>query len=155
MLDGSNLEARCTMSAASLLAGMSLCQTGGGLAHALAETIQIPYRIPHGTAISVVLPHVMNFNLQANPGKYANIAKAMGVVAEGQSEMDLARRSVAQTHDMIERLGLAQKLSQLGIPSKELKTIARWTVEQAPSLLKVNPRIPTEQDLIRILENAY
>lgn len=38
--DGSDLQVRCNMSAGSVLVGMSLSQTGGGLAHALAETIR-------------------------------------------------------------------------------------------------------------------
>lgn len=153
--DGASLEARYNMSAGSVLAGMSLCQTGGGLVHALAETIQMPYNTPHGAAIAVILPYAMSYNLVENPSKYAEVAKAMGIVSTGFSENCLARKSVERVNQIIDRVGLPKRLSQLGIPEKDLELIAKSTVVIAPSLLEVNPRPVNERDLLELLRSAY
>ncbi len=153
--NGSDLPVRNNMSAGSLLAGMSLCQTGGGLAHALAETIQIPYRIPHGAPIAVILPHVMSYNLVEKPEKYAEVARAMGIDGTGFSETDLAEKGVERVRQIIDRLALPKRLSDLNVPEGDLEKIAKSTMLLAPGLLKVNPRPAGEQDLIELLREAY
>ena len=45
-INGENMDARYKMSAGSLMAGIAFSQTGTGLAHALAETMQIPFKFP-------------------------------------------------------------------------------------------------------------
>jgi alcohol dehydrogenase len=125
------------------------------LAHALAETIQIPYKLPHGAVIGVILPHAMSFNMTADPFKYAEMAKAMGVHADGFSEMDLAKKSIEKVRALIKKVGLPEKLSDLGIPKQDIPMIAHLTTDLSPSLLKVNPRVPSEHDLIEILSNAF
>jgi alcohol dehydrogenase len=152
---GQDLEARWNVSAGSVLAGMSLCQTGGGLAHALAETIQIPYRIQHGTAIASILPHVMSYNLAAVPHKQAAVAKAMGVDVVGFSETELIHESVQKAGQLIENLGLPTRISELRIPEKDLKIIADSTMALAPGLLKSNPWAASVEDLLEILRKAY
>jgi len=153
--NGSDSEARYRMSAGSVLAGMSLCQTGGGLVHALAETIQIPYHLQHGSAISVMLPHVMAYNLVERPDKYANVARAMGVESSDLSQMELAKKSVERIKQIIERIGLPTRLSALGISENDLEKIAKSVSIIAPGLLKVNPRSTTEKDLLDLLRKAY
>ena len=62
-MEGSDLDARYNLSAGSLLAGLAFNQTGSGIGHGLGEAFQVEYNIQHGTAIAIVLPHVMSFNL--------------------------------------------------------------------------------------------
>ena len=153
--DGNDSEARYHMAAGSVLAGMSLCQTGGGLVHALAETIQIPYNLQHGSAISVILPHVMSYNLEERPDKYAIVAQAMGIGSTGLSQTELAEKSVEKINKIITNIGLPTQLSSLGIPEKDLEEIANSVSQIAPGLLKVNPRSTTESDLLGLLRKAY
>ena len=153
--DGNDSEARYHMAAGSVLAGMSLCQTGGGLVHALAETIQIPYNLQHGSAISVILPHVMSYNLVERPDKYANVSRAMGIGSSELSETQLAEKSAEKLSQIIENIGLPTQLSALGIPENDLEEIAKSVSIIAPGLLKVNPRPTTESDLLDLLRKAY
>jgi alcohol dehydrogenase class IV len=125
----------------------------GGPAHALAEAIQAPYRLLHWAAIAVVLPHVMPFYVVANPSKYANSAEALGAVSRGFSETEVREKSIGRVKEIINRVGLLQKLLDLGIAKTE-KMIVRWTGELAPSPLRANPS-PGEADLVEILTRAY
>ena len=153
--NGSDVQARSGMSAGSVLAGMAFSQTGTGLTHGLAETAQIPYKIPHGAAIAVILPHVMAFNLPERIAKFAQMARAMGVDPRGLSEADLAEKSVQRVKEINAQIGIPKGLSALGIPEKDLGKIAADTMVLGAGYLKKSPRLANEQDLLQILRNAY
>jgi alcohol dehydrogenase len=153
--NGADLEARYNLSAGSVLAGIAFSQTGTGLTHALAETIQIPFRIAHGAAIGVLLPHVMKFNLAAATAKYAEIARAMGVEPQGLSEAALAQKSVQKVKALNRAIGIKDSLAELGVMEKDLETIAKDTMILGPGYVKKNPRPASEQDLLQILRNAF
>ncbi|MBF0530199.1 MAG: iron-containing alcohol dehydrogenase [Deltaproteobacteria bacterium] len=153
---GRDLVARSNMSAGSLLAGMAISQIGtGGLAHALAETIQIPYQVPHGMAIAVLLPHVMAFNLPARPDKYALVAEAMGVDSHGLSETELAEKSVERVKNICALIGLPRNLAALGVHEHDLDKIARVTMIIGKGYFEKNPRRAGMDDLLGILQNAF
>jgi len=71
------------------------------------------------------------------------------------SQNGLASKSVERLTAMIERFRMPRSLSELGIQKKDIPRIAHLTTEIAPSLLKVNPRSPTEKDLSDILYTAF
>jgi alcohol dehydrogenase class IV len=143
------------MSAGSLLAGMTFNQTGSGIGHGLGEAFQVEYDIQHGTAIAIVLPHVMSFNLAKNPWLYADLAKAMGICGEGLSEMDLAKRSVQRVSEIIDHVGLPKRLSEVGIPERDLKKIAKTALDLSPGLFKKNLRPVGEEEVLQLLREAY
>ena len=72
--NGNNMEARAGMSLASLFGGISLSNCGLGLVHAISHPLGGQFNIPHGLANTMILPYVMEFNIIANPAKFANIA---------------------------------------------------------------------------------
>ncbi len=60
--DGSDIEARSQMLLAAHLAGVGQASgTGVGLVHALGHALGTRGRLPHGTALAVVLPEVLGF----------------------------------------------------------------------------------------------
>ena len=152
---GADQDARTGMSAGSLLAGMAFSQTGTGLCHALAETAQIPYKIPHGAAIAVILPHVMAFNLPERIAKFAQMARAMGVDSKDISDAQLAEKAVEKVKEINVKIGIPKNLSALGIPEKDLEKIAHETMVTGEGYLKKSPRMANEQDLLQILRNAF
>lgn len=62
VVDGRDLEARCDMSLASMLAGMSMENVGLGLIHAMSHQVSGHYDTPHGLANALLLPTVLAFN---------------------------------------------------------------------------------------------
>jgi alcohol dehydrogenase class IV len=154
-VNGKNIEARTYMSAGSLMAGMAFSQTGTGLAHALAETIQIPFKIPHGAAIGTILPHVVAFNVKAKPTKYAKIASMMGLDIIGLSETELSEKLKNRIREINRRIGIPNVLSAYGILETDLKKIAKSTAIHQKGYLKKNPQMANEKDLVQILKNAF
>ena len=154
-MEGSDLDARYNLSAGSLLAGLAFNQTGSGIGHGLGEAFQVEYNIQHGTAIAIVLPHVMSFNLTEKPSDYAEIAKAMGIDPQGLSEIDLAKKSAARVSEIIDHIGLPTRLSEVGIPENDLGKIAKTALELSPGLFMKNLRPVSEKDVLQLLKEAY
>jgi len=62
--DGSDLEARTSMSWAALLGGLSLANAGLGAVHGFAAPVGGMFPAPHGAVCAAVLPHAMTMNIQ-------------------------------------------------------------------------------------------
>lgn len=83
-------EARAQMCRCSLLAGLLLSPINTGAAHALGYGIEkVSYEkgkpVPHGTAVALVLPGVMEHNASAVADKYYYAAGAAGLDLTGTS----------------------------------------------------------------------
>ncbi len=75
-------EAREKMANAATIAGLGFGNSMVGLAHALGHSLGAAFKIPHGRAVTLFLPYVMEFNANAGLGRYADIAR---FVAAGKS----------------------------------------------------------------------
>lgn len=60
----------------SLIGGIVL-QYGSGASHGLGNVLGGELHVPHGTAVGMLLPHVIAFNYDACEERYKDIAKAM------------------------------------------------------------------------------
>lgn len=74
-----NLQARGAMMIGSFLAGVAFSHSMVGMTHGIAHALGGVYHIPHGLANALVLPEVMERNLEAQPDRFADIAIALGV----------------------------------------------------------------------------
>jgi len=77
--NGKNLEARSAMLEGSLTAGISFANCGVTTVPAFASPIGAEFHIPHGIANTLMLPHVMRFNILGNVPKFTRIGQALGV----------------------------------------------------------------------------
>ncbi len=85
-----DLQARGAMLVGSFLAGVAFSHSMVGMVHGISHALGGVYHIPHGLANALILPEVMEYNLEAQVGRYADIAVALGisfpqVVDHGQS----------------------------------------------------------------------
>src|SRR5208283_1454120 len=63
--NGADRQARCDMSWASLLGGLSLANAGLGAVHGFAAPVGGMFPAPHGAICAAVLPHAMDVNVRA------------------------------------------------------------------------------------------
>jgi alcohol dehydrogenase class IV len=115
MANPGDAEPAGQMLLASCMAGMSFNNAGLGLLHALAHPVGAYLHVPHGLACALYLPIVMEFNAPACLARFASIAEAMGRDVSGLQEEVAAEQAVAAVSDLLERMGLPTRLSQLGI----------------------------------------
>lgn len=97
-----------------------------GAAHACANPLTAHFDVPHGTAVALMLPHVIRFNADHVDGLYADLAQVAGL--EGEPIEALAQR--VQTLRGI--AGLPGSLTELGIKAEAIPTLAhdakpQWT----------------------------
>jgi len=147
--DGENLVAREHMSLGSLLAGIGFASSRLGLVHGLAHPIGIASGQPHGRVCGLLLPYVIDFNLQAAQSKYARAARLVGITDDSDDEA-----AAIALHDwvtqLVAELQIGQSLSDLGISAEDIAPMIAPAM--ASGSTKHNPREVTEHDLRQFLE---
>jgi alcohol dehydrogenase class IV len=151
--DGNDLEARAALSLGSLYGGLCLGPVNTAAIHALSYPLGGRFHIAHGVSNALLLPHVLRFNLEQTPGRYAEVAVAMGV-ARNCSDASTAAYGVDFLTQLSRDCGVPQKLSELKIPRQTIPELAKSAM-QVTRLLKNNLRPLTEADAVRIYEAAY
>lgn len=151
--DGTNRAARADVMLGALYGGLCLGPVNTAAVHALAYPLGGEYRIAHGVANSLLLPHVFRFNLPAMPGRYAQIAAALGA-AEGKTALDTAEAGLRRLTDLARDCGIPPRLRDVGIPESDLPRLAREAMK-VTRLLKNNPRELTAADAEQIYRAAY
>ncbi len=151
--DGKNLEARAALALGSVYGGLCLGPVNTAAVHALAYPLGGKFRIAHGVANALLLPHVLRFNFSAAPERHAEISVALGLARVG-SDLQTAERGVEFLSQLSRDCGVPQTLSALNIPRAAIPEMAKsaLTVQR---LLKNNLRPLTEADAAQIYEAAY
>jgi alcohol dehydrogenase class IV len=123
----------------SLLAGMAFANAGVTAVHAFAYPIGAEFHIPHGVANTLMLPHVMRFNVLGNLSKFAEMPEAFGFFTEGLDELTCSEMSVEAIERLAEDLQVPKHLSEFGIKEKDIPALAEG-VMKVTRLLANNPR---------------
>jgi len=153
--DGRDLEARSDMAFAATLAGLAFSNAGLGALHALALLLDGEFGFTHGRSLAVLAPHVLEFNLSGNPGKYAQMAAALGESTEGMRELEAARKVVEAISRLASDQGVSLRLRDYGIPSDRLDEMGKRAFEIGQRHLPMNPRPLSREDAVRIYQEAY
>jgi alcohol dehydrogenase class IV len=153
--DGSDRDARQSMSFAALLGGLSLANAGLGVVHGFAAPIGGAFEAPHGAVCAAVLPHGIAMNIRALRDRDPN---GLTLRKYGEASRILTGNPHAQPEDVI--AWAADLCRELGIPPLRSYGI---TTAQVPELvanaakassMKANPIVLTEAELTEVLERA-
>ena len=155
--NGRDIEAREGMALASLLAGIVMGNADTTIGHACGYAYVYPatkLHYPHGYAIAVTLPYVMEYNAIAQMEKHANIARVLGEDIEGLSQRDAAFLAPLAFKKLMVDVGLPTSLKAMDVEKDMLPMIAR-NVLKSPNHCRRNPREVTEEGMIDLFEHAY
>jgi alcohol dehydrogenase class IV len=103
-------------------------------------------------ANAVILPHVMEYNLQARVAKFADIAEALGEDTDGLSDYDAACLAVEAVRRLNEDLGIPERLREVGVKAAGIPAMARAAVQSGN--IQVNPRKTTLKDMEALFRTA-
>jgi alcohol dehydrogenase class IV len=151
--NGNNLEARSLMLEGSLLAGMAFANAGVTAVHAFAYPIGAEFHIPHGVANTLMLPHVLRFNILGNLSKFAQATKAFGLPTEGLDYLMMAESAVGAIERLADDLRVPRHLAEFGIKENDIPGLAEG-VMKVTRLLANNPREITLEDANEIYKAA-
>jgi alcohol dehydrogenase class IV len=152
-LNGRNLQSRYGMMMAATMAGIAMNSTRLGLAHALAMPLgSWDLRVPHGVVLAVTLPAVMEFNHLAEPGRFADVARALGEDIGGLSALEGAARAVAAVRNLARDVGIPSGLSGFGFREEHIAAVVEEAMRSGN--VPVNPRRTCAEDLTNILRQV-
>jgi maleylacetate reductase len=131
---------------------MSLAGSASGAAvnvsHAIGHVLGAHAHVPHGETSCVLMPAVLRWSASHTADRQRLIAQAMGEAASDAAD---AADAIAA---LVARLGLPQRLRDVGVRREDFAEIAAKTMHEA--LLR-NSRRPVAgpQDIVPILELAW
>ncbi len=152
---GHDRSAREAMLLGAMLAGQAFANAPVAAVHALAYPLGGHFHIPHGLSNSLVLPHVLRFNVKGAAAQYAELAPI--VFAEHMFEgsvKEIAAQFIQQIEQLIARLKLPTTLKEMDIPESFLPRLADDAMLQT-RLLVNNPSELKRQDALAIYQAAY
>lgn len=137
--NGNNLQARTDMSLASTMAGAAMQHVGLGLVHALSHQVSGFYDTNHGLANALLMPSVLQFNIQASQEKYTRLS--------GYLDEDFLTKlnSLYSNHSIEEK--------EVTVYKQDLDELARRAVDNVNA--ETNPRKATLEDAKKIYKQAF
>lgn len=154
--NGKDVGARSGMLYGAMLAGQAFSNSPVAAIHALAYPLGSHYQIPHGLSNSLVLPHVMRFNIDVAYDLYAELAPYIIPGEEGRkgSNIHIAHKLISYIEDLIGSLGLPMTLKSVGVKEDMLPSLAKSCMLQKRILVN-NPKHVHESDALAIYQSAY
>jgi len=151
--DGTDLEARTQVALGSMYGGMCLGPVNTAAVHALSYPLGVEYHIPHGLSNALLLPYVMEYNIEADASKYERIAEVLGAEKKATSK-ETALEGVKILKQLIVDCGLPLTLSEAGVKEESIPQLAEGAVK-VQRLLKNNIREIAVDDAIAIYKAAF
>ncbi|MCF1751841.1 iron-containing alcohol dehydrogenase [Mariniradius sediminis] len=142
-----NIEARAAMLKASYLAGVAFTRAYVGYVHAIAHTIGGFYKVPHGLANAIIMPHVLEYYGSAIHRQLAEIADTIGISSPNESPSQKAAAFVRYLRDLNSKMDIPKNIDK--ISESDLPEMIKRALEEANPLYPV-PKILFEEDLRKI-----
>jgi alcohol dehydrogenase len=151
--DGTDLEARSQMLMASHLAGVGQASgTGVGLVHALGHALGTRGRLPHGTALAVILPEVLDFYRGGRDRELALVGVALRVASATESDETAAGAAAGAVRRLCTEVGQRRRLRPLGFDETTLDLVTEDAI--ADAAIRNAPRLPTFDEARAILASV-
>jgi len=152
--NGDDLVARGQQQLAATMAGIAFGNAQIGLVHAIAHSVGALYGVPHGLANSILLPHVMMYNMDECADRYALVAEAMGVREKGMSDEEASEAAANAIWELTKKIGLPQKLSEVGVEETGLADAAELSLSDGS--IVYNPKVIFEaEEVLGVCKKAF
>jgi alcohol dehydrogenase class IV len=150
-LGAADPEAREKMHNAATIAGLGFGNAMAALAHALGHALGAALHTPHGRAVGLFLPYTIEFTARSEEGRYAEIARFLGLPA--QTEAEGAASLVAAIRDLYRRIHFPLSLAELGIARDELQAVMPQLIDNTETDTQIisSLRVPDSQEVEMLL----
>jgi alcohol dehydrogenase class IV len=151
-----DLVAREKMHNAAAIAGLGFGNSFAALAHALGHALGAAFHVPHGRAVGLFLPYTVEFGANAGEGRYAEIARFLGLPADDDDELGTASL-VAAILNLSESIGMPTSIRALGISPEELDQALPALIDNAETDTQMvsSCRVPDTHEVEAIFRYAY
>jgi alcohol dehydrogenase class IV len=147
--DGGDLEARSQLMLGAHLAGHALTLSGLGLVHGIGHALTAHTGTPHGVALAAVFEEVMEFSAEMAEEAYETTARAL----RATPSPDWAGAAIEAVREISAAIEIKRPLRDLGVSRDGIPAIAADAI--ADAVTKNAPRLPTEPEVVELLQGVY
>ncbi|MCX7633025.1 MAG: iron-containing alcohol dehydrogenase [Turneriella sp.] len=151
--DAKNEKLLSTLLWNSAMVSVATVSSPVGVAFAVANALNAYAQTNFCDALSLILPHVMEYYLTAAPAQFINIARALGEDVRDISVIEAAIKAVEGVRRLFLEINLPTRLSEFDVKKHELEEISRLAMV-FPHLENA-PRQLTRNEIESILLAAY
>ena len=145
-----DIEARGAMQLGAHYAGIAVESSMLGATHACANPLTTHYGTTHGIAIAVLLPHVVRWNAATAGPRYREL---LSLSSQATQEGDPGESLAGRLEQLANAGGLPSRLRSLGVPERELTTLAEEAADQWTG--RFNPRPFDASGALEVYQWAY
>lgn len=150
--DGKNIVARENMLLAAFYAGRAFTRGCVGYVHAIGHTLSGLYNVPHGEAMSIILPHVLRMYGKKIYKRLSKIADVCSI--NGNSKKEKSENFIKYIEDLKVKFSIKEKIDV--IKDSDINKIVDWADKECNPLYPV-PKILSKKELkkfiLKISEN--
>ncbi|MEW6673554.1 MAG: iron-containing alcohol dehydrogenase [Thermodesulfobacteriota bacterium] len=157
--EGKNPEGRLALLNAACLAGIAFSNSMVGMVHALGHACGGVAGIAHGVAMSIFLPHGLEYNRHKAGDRIARLLLPLAgprVFAQTPPE-EMISQSISEIRRLQEELhrltGLPRTLKEAGVAPDRLEQIAETAIGDGSVVF--NPEEMDRDDALKVLQKAY
>ncbi len=148
-----DIRARINASMAGVLTALGLTMSKQGIGAALAYSINGRFMVPKSWLSSILLPHVMEYNINSSAEKLARIGALMGEETEAESSVEKATSGIEVIRRVIDSLGLPVRLRDCDLELDDMIGIAGTA--RSYDMMNYLPRAISTEDLYELVKTAY
>jgi len=148
--DPGSIDLRNRVHIGASMAGLAFSNSQIGLVHALGHALGARFKTPHGKAVALFLPHVVEFNYDACPERYNELNRVIPSAYRG-NRLSLSLES------LLGAMGQARSGREAGIGENEFRSNLDSLVSMASEStgMVTNPRDAGSADLRELFIRAY
>jgi len=124
--DPSNIEIRANLQLGAYLAGISLMNSGSGPAGALSYPLGVHFRVPHGYAGGVFLPHIIKFNVKKGYD-YSELYDLIENADKPKRKEEKNHLFSQKLFELCDSLGIPSSLRSFGVNKSNIDTLLKET----------------------------
>ncbi len=140
--------AREQMAQAAFLSGVSLANSGLGLAHGVAAALGSLARVPHGQACAMLLPTAIKANREVSQADLGQLAR-VGLQQHFSNDVDAVDALLGHVESLLVRLKIPRRLSEVGVTASMIPALVHGSHGNS---LSGNPCDIGDDELTQILK---
>lgn len=143
-----DMRARQALCEAANTGGKAINHCSAGYAHSFAHVLGATYHIPHGAAIAMALPHIMEYNRHVSEKRMAKLSKYCGFAQHGASPKSAVEALNNAVIDLIRACEITDYSDRIRHQDYEqlVRNIFKDSLEMTP------PKVMSRQDCADYLE---
>jgi alcohol dehydrogenase class IV len=150
-------EARAGMALAAYAGGAAFANASVALVHGMSRPLGAVFHVPHGLSNAVLLPTVVGFSLEGAPGRYAELARAVGFASDSDDVEAAGARMVAGLTELNQRLGVPalgaleqveRERFEAGVEKMAADALASGSPDR-------NPVVPSAEQIVALYKEAF